>query len=323
MFRSFFRSTFRIRFFYLSLVVATLSACSSGSKKIIVHDSQSVTYQDALGAAAAEIEATTPRTPAQAKNFSLLQLNQIKPGKFKVFVFPKISDFALKSNQQSEPLFKNDVDEKMSLLGKPEEFEVSTVAENPCFQFISNKLFAKLNAKEYFDAELGANKNRRCAILEITSLKIQKANRSLIRRDDLLRTRIYLDDSYHVHGYEVEKFLNGQNTRMIKIKGDGQQSSSSGVTLFPIDIPNLDLFQTPSAKSGVVPVTSKIDAFGIRQVQKMSGGFNPKNCQGFQVNYVDHYGQNVEVGWCSGMPFPQYMENNRFIAITQYLSVRE
>ncbi|MGE0633737.1 MAG: hypothetical protein AB7O96_15090 [Pseudobdellovibrionaceae bacterium] len=307
---------------FIAMAISLFAACGHKPSKNYSHNPNSPTYQNALDKAFGEMEQMTPRKPAQTNGFNLSALNKVKPGKFKVFVFPKINSMTSKSAEDESPLFANEKDEKMSRLGKPQEFEVSTVAENPCFQFITGGLFAKLNAKDYFNSSLAEPKNRRCAILEVTSLKISKANRALIRRDDLLRTRVYLDDTYRVYGYEIEKFIDGQNTRLIKVKADGAQSASSGLTLFPIDIPSLDLFQTGAGKAGSVPVSSKVDGMSLAQIRKMQGDFSANNCNGYQLKYTDYYGQAVEVGWCDGVPFPQYMENSRFVAITQPLSVR-
>lgn len=302
----------------------SLSACKTAPRISESTPDQSATYQHELDKAFAELDRQAPRKPAQvAPTFEFAALNRISPGKFKVFVFPKLRQFASKSNEDAEALFKNEAEEKASRLGRPEEFEVTAVAENPCHQFISGGLFSKLNAKDYFDNSLGKNHAHRCAILEVTSLKMKNANRSLVRRDDLLRTRLYLDDAYRVHGYETEKFIDSQTTQMIRVKAEGAQSATSGLTLFPIDIPQLSLFRSNAVKNATIDIRNKIDTFAVNQIRKkLMGSFIPVSCAGFQANYTDYYGSKVEVGWCEGLPFPQYMENDRFLAITQPLTVR-
>jgi hypothetical protein len=304
-------------------------ACTQATKQSEATSKKSEAYEDELEKAFAEMAANEPRglalrRPAQAvAGIDLKQLNEVKPGKFKVYVFPKMKSQSLKSIEDDKPLFKSEADEAQSRLGPPLEYEVSTLAENPCFQFIERGLFAKLGPKNYFDPQLAKNQVRRCAIVEITSIRISKADRMLVKRDDMIRTVLFLDDAYVLHGYEIEKFVSSRETQIVRVKTPDAPVSTSGLTLFPVDIPTLDVLTRPEARTSQLAISKKIDKLGVAQIRKRHmRSFSLQDCKGVQSAYVDYFGSQVEVGWCEGLPFPQYMENSRFLAITQPLSVR-
>ena len=284
-----------------------------------------VHYQSAVDQAFEELRAINERAPAVANsNFSLEQLRKVSPGKFKVFVFPKNSGASSKSKTESEFIYKNESEERLSRLLKPTEYEVSPVAISSCDQFINKNLFGnKFKAKAFFEPQLAEPKTRQCGIVEITSMKIKNANRALLKRDDVLMVRLYVDDAFNIHGFEMEKFDKAKNIQTFGVKSSKQQVSSSGLTAFPIDIPNLSILMSTSAQNKILDISKKIDRVALRQIhKKFDRGFAAKDCQGVQTNYKDYFGLETEVGWCQGLPFPQYMENSRFFAITQPISVR-
>lgn len=280
-------------------------------------------YQAELARAFADV-AHAQRTPATVPaGVELGKLNRLSPGKFKVYVFPKITSDTQKSNAESAPIHKDARLEQLSRLGAPLEYEVSPIAIASCEQFIVRNLFAKHSPKEYFAAELAQDKNRQCAIVEVTSVNLRGANRALIKRDDQLRVRLYLDDRYRLHGTETEIYENGQRTRTVRVKSGGTKPASSGLSQFPIDIPTFDILGGKGAKQGRIETMRRLDKLAVRQIQrKYLREFQPAACNGTEAKYVDYYGGKVETGWCDGLPFPQYMDNPRFLAITQQLEVR-
>jgi hypothetical protein len=90
----------------------------------------------------------------------------------------------------------------------------------------------------------------------------------------------------------------------------------------PVDIPTLEILGRAPSRAGSVNPAAKIDKLAVAQVRrKLMSGFSPTSCDGTVVVYRDFYGSPVEAGWCDGIPFPQYMTNPRFVAITQTLSL--
>ena len=304
----------------------TLGGCGHAAKRAsVTHVVDHVAapgpgYQYALSKAFEDLGAMDTREPSEAvAGINFQDLRRIRPGHFNVFVFPKLTTRADKSREDITPLFSSAADEAYSHLGKPLQYEVSIVVVSPCFQLIANNQFANLGAKQHFDASLAQPHSRQCAIIEVTSMKLKNANRALIRRDDLLMTRLFLDDSYNLYGYDIEKFVNGQRTEVRRIKTEAQVSTS-GLTYFPVDIPAMAILQGSPAKQ--INVGEKVDKLAMRQIRKFSQAFAPTACLGREANYRDYFGSSVTVGWCQNLPFPQYMENSRFVAVTQPLSVR-
>ncbi len=303
------------------LVISVAIGCSHVQKTT----EGSATYQHEVNKAfeeAAERSANVERRKP-ASGAEIAQLARLAPGKFKVYVFPKRRNLADKFMGDDAPIYRNADEERFSLLGQPQEYEVSTIAMSPCHQFISGNQFSKLGAKDYFEAELAENKSRQCAIVEVTSLKIKNADRALIRRDDLLRTRLFIDDAYVLHGYDLERHVNGQNTKVTRVKAAANEASSSGITQFPVDIPTVAILGGSLSTRGQIDTSKKVDRLAVNQVRKhFMRGFSAPSCSGVISKYTDFFGSKVEVGWCDGSPFPQYMENSRFVAVTQTLSVR-
>lgn len=280
-------------------------------------------YQAELARAFDDISAGE-RAPASAPaGVNLGALNKVSPGKFKVYVFPKINSDTQKSNAESAPIHKDARLEQLSELGVPLEYEVSPIAVASCEQFIAKDLFAKHSPKDYFAPELAQDKSRQCAIVEIVSVNLRSANHALIRRDDQLRVRLYLDDQYRLHGTETDIYENGHNLRTARMKSTGKKPASSGLSQFPIDIPSFETLGHEGVKHGRIETMRRLDKLAVRQIQrKYQREFQPVACDGVEARYKDYYGGKIEAGWCDGLPFPQYMDNSRFLAITQKLEVR-
>lgn len=260
------------------------------------------------------------RTPAEniltSVDFSVFDTR--KPNTFEVYVYPKISAQTFKHAG-------SEVFDKGYLLGKPQTFQVSVIANLPCKRFVEDKsnLFKKYNVKEIFDKNLESTE-KKCAILEMTSLKMKKANADLIRRGDILKYRVFIDNEWKTYGYEIDE-LTGQvkNTVTRKIKFDSQYSGSSGLSMFPIDLPILSQNDEaePAEKVGDLSAEIKkiegFDDFALHQLAEEKRNFKLQSCKGVKLKYRDYYGQSVEVGVCDRSPWPDYINNSRFVAITQ------
>lgn len=304
---------------FLVLLFLILSACSSPSKNESFESykknfaATSVTSAEEV--AWKKFESKVRRNPtsilAQDLNYKLKDLNKIRPGKFEIYVFPKISTKHMKSTEFSDVL-----------IGKPQVFDVSLLAYSACQKFIESDLFKKYHAQSFFRAE-ELNDDQGCAIVEITSRSLKKLNRSLISKGDILTYRLFLNDSYQVHGYEIDSFIDGQNLSVTSVKTDPKDPISSGLSLFPVDLPQAFVSEKLN-QSKIQDLSIKwIDNIAINQIKrKLNSKFKIQDCKATLFEYEDYYGNTSKVAWCQGLPWPSYSENDRFVSITQPLLVR-
>lgn len=254
------------------------------------------------------------RQPANALNAigaRVPDLNRVQPGKFEVYVFPKLSNRANKEATLPE-----------EMLGAPRAFEVSLIADSPCAAYAQKNLFAQLRPLDLFPAELTQSAQRRCAIVEVTAKDVARMNRALLKRDDQVQTRLFLDDEYRLYGYDMTLVDEQRGIRVVRVKNDPQQPSSSGLTLFPVDFPGLESRMSPAANPAQY-VQQRVDTVAQQQIRRRHNrAFQVPSCQGNIWQSVDYFGQQVLIGWCRGVPWPHFIENSRFIAITQPLAVR-
>jgi len=254
----------------------------------------------------AELSSKDRRVLASDFTANLADLSKVKPGKFEVYVFPKISE----QNHK----FAKGVD---VYLGKPRAFEVSIIAENPCKQFIKGNLFASLKPATVFPAVL-AEGNRRCAILEVTDKSLRTADRARLKRNDVLLTRLFLDDEYQAHGIDRVLYETASQDRTVRALSENGRVSS-GLSLFPVDLPPASAMFTESYPTQEF---NQLDGIAVHQIRKRHNrAFAPTSCRGGVMNYKDDYGSHVKLGWCSGLPWPTYIDNARFFSVTQPLSV--
>ncbi len=258
---------------------------------------------------------------------SLSDLNKINPKKFEIYVFPKKSTITMKTSEPGE-----------ITLGKPTVIEVSTLANTSC-QFLIKSGFKKYNPKAYFPAELGEKKSRNCAIIEMTSRTLLTMNRSLLKNGDEVSKRLYMDDAFNVYGIETDYYLseNGVlNLKSIGFKYEAGTPVSAGLGIFPTDMPSLSrvtssdrvatnkIFRVESLKPGQDQNTyanfdTQVDRVSFNQIKRLNQKFKVPNCEMFQMKYQDMYLSSVNMYWCQGKPWPQVVENNQFVAVTQNL----
>lgn len=237
----------------------------------------------------------------------LRRLSQIKPNKFEVYVFPKVHFEHLKTKENLE-----------TVLGRPQIFEVSVLAENPCREFFRG-LFASLRPQEIFSPQLSSESERRCAIIEVTSLRTKNLNRALVRPDDILSHRLFLDDQYILHGLDYLIYSQDRKLESVRVRTGQVAGSSSGLSLFPIDLPVFKAVRDVEFGSQGVLIRQKLDRVSMRQLRKLNRGFAIPNCEGARVTYSDYFGQNQISHWCQGQPWPAIIENSKFLAVTQEL----
>lgn len=259
-----------------------------------------------------ELDRERPRGPASGLDdlkVDFSDLGKVTPGKFEVYVFPKVS---AQTNRE--------VTDDEEYLGPPRVFEVTILAVNPCQQFLQKSLFAKLKPTEAFPAELGANSSRQCAIMEFTDKKLATVDKSLLKQDDQLMVRIFIDDAYNIHATDHVLFETRNQNRVIRRVSE-QEVMNSGLSYFPMDLPAAT---STSVKDGVGRHFSRsLDPIAVHQIRKRyNQGFSSPQCEGVIFTSKDPLGGKAEVGWCRGIPWPSYSENRRFFSVTQSLRVR-
>ena len=252
-----------------------------------------------------------PASALSAVGARITDLNRIRPGKFEVYVFPKISNRASKEAAYPE-----------EMLGSPRVFDVSLIAETPCRSFVQQNFFATLRPLDLFPVELTQNPQRRCAIVEVTARDVARANRALLKKDDHVQVRLFLDDEYRLHGYDLTLVDASRGQRVVRVKNDPLSPASSGLSSFPIDLPGIDSRVSAPANPAQY-VAQRVDLVAQQQIRrKHNRAFQVPSCQGNIWQSLDYYGQPAMIGWCRGLPWPHFIENSRFISVTQPLVVR-
>lgn len=288
-----------------------LTGCSTFQKPSFFYDKNEATktmHREVLD----QLSGNFHREPASALNelkVEFKDLNKVNPGRFEVYVFPKVSSAVNKSIQKDD-----------EHLGPPRAFEVSILAINPCNQFIEKGLFAKLQPKEAFPRELAVNSQRQCGILEIKDKKLATVDKALLRPDDQLAVRLFLDDTYRVHAVDTILFESRNKDRVVRRIYEGEYLGS-GLSFFPMDLPTA---QSKFANTELEARFSKnLDPIAKFQIKKRhSKTFVAPKCDGAVFTSKDLLGGKSEIGWCRGVPWPSYGTNSRYFSVTQPLRVR-
>ncbi len=269
----------------LALAAVSLSAC--GTTKVIG------TYERAIDQAFQELETRSQRAPASASQPDRLAGFRKLRGRTEMIVFPKIS------NQGS----KTEV-EPFQAFASPVRFAITAQRLLNCQKLLQEKT-DKWAHREHFPSDIHSSLD--CGIFELSQVapEIKAGNR---RFGDPVAARLYLDSNYHPYGVDMELYESRGETATTSMKWNPVEASSSGLTLFPMDIPNLDAH---SASIGGLPVPA--DAY-VRNKMRKFGAASCKDARRYQ--YRDLYGNTTVVGWCDGASWPTTIENSRFFAIT-------
>jgi hypothetical protein len=214
-------------------------------------------------------------------------------GRTEVLVFPKVSNQASMTSEETIRGFSS-----------PIRFSITSQRLLSCRKLLEEKT-SKWAHREFFGKTVDPALD--CGILELkqTAPEVKAGNR---RNGDSLAARIYLDSRYQVHGIEFDIYRTRGESDTTRIKWDPQDASSSGLTLFPIDIPRLD---SRSGSEGALPIPE--DAYVRAKMKK----FKAESCTTARTyQYRDLYGNRNTVGWCDGSAWPTVIDNSRFFAIT-------
>lgn len=258
-----------------------------------------------------ELNSQKERRPASIMselNLNFGDLRRLSPAKFEVYVFPKISSQTMREEMALE-----------EYLGPPRLFEVSIIAVGPCKQFIVEGHFSKYKPNEAFPVNL-ADADRQCGIMEISDRKLATVDKALLKQDDQLVVRLFIDDSYKVHATDHVIFETRNQNRVVRRVSE-EEGIASGLSYFPMDLPASNARAT-KAELGK-QFSKKLDGVSVHQIQKKyARSFSAPHCDGVVFSSKDPLGGASTVGWCQGTPWPTYLENSRFFSVTQPLRVR-
>lgn len=298
----------------LCIVACVFISQCTHSPRVATKSSGNRAYEQALDLAFAELSRNS-RLPASASNkklgFELKQLRHLKPQRFEVFVFPKAHHAHVKFITPSKVT-----------LASPINFEVHLPAIAPCSQFIKGNFFAsQLNPKELFDPHLGET-SQHCAIVEVIDQKLKDMDRALIRKGDVLGRRLFIDEGYQLHGEDWILHSSDKNIRTQRVKTNPKMPSSSGLSLFPVDLPSIHYRGASPELKSIHPSRFGLDQIAINMVQsRYLRSFNPQPCEGYEFSYLDAFGEAIQVGWCKDSPWPYYIENSKFLSVTQSIEI--
>ncbi len=258
------------------------------------------------------------RKISSEETYSITNLNSEE-----MLVFPKAFKFNLKTADDPidyNALEKMNEDEQKTYFAKREEylkpvkFEINTLAKEFCSK-LATKEGSLFGSYEFFVGR-NFNPSEKCLVVEIKKFLPKAFGKKVleVRRDDLLKARIYLAENLKPYGKKV--FLAVQmgrdRFREVDILNSENDTLSSELDLIPIDLPNPLNF---TVRENIKPVEDKVvrvpsDLFVIASTAKL---FKP--CQkGIQIDYRDIFGNPVSVDWCQGEAWPRTINTPRFFA---------
>jgi hypothetical protein len=254
-----------------------------------------------------ELDSHKARLPAEVVRSNLEGLERLSPGKFEVYVFPKINTQNHKDADNEE------------YLGRPQVHEVSVQAIAPCKRLVDG-MFSKYKPESAFAPGLKDDAKAKCAILLVTNRTMAQMDKALLRPDDQKAVRVFLDDRYQIHAIDFIIYESPNVDRISRIKGDGG-SVSAPLSFFPILMPGADAkFRPTNLKSAF---EKQLDPIAVYQIKKrLAKSFVAPDCKGHEYEFSDPVGGKVRGGWCDELPWPSYQENDRFFSVSQPLSVR-
>jgi len=273
------------------------------------HPKRNVALVKAHESALRELDSSSLRSPAtNVVKASLDDLQRLTPGKFEVYVFPKISSQNHKDRDQ-------DV-----YLGPPQVHEVSVIAVAPCKKFLLEAFFMKYRPEDAFPHSLSEDPKNKCAILEITNKRLSKIDKALLRPDDQLGVRLFIDDSFQPLAMDVILYESRNSNRTVRLNGNGKRVWAP-LSMFPTDFAATE--STIVGKDLKSFFSTRLDPIGIHQIQKKHArNFKAPDCRGSVFQYKDPAGGMVSGGQCENLPWPSYLETDRYFAVTQSLGVR-
>lgn len=276
------------------LIIMSLTGCASHEVR---HAVRNDAFSAAVDGAFAELDAGSRRPASDVKTMLGLDFKKLR-GRLGVIVFPKISNKAEKSSRHPLRAFAS-----------PREFELVAQRLLNCQQLLKEKT-KKWSHQEYFPGTI--DERLECGIFRVTQSR-PKLTAVDLRRDDIAEMRIYLDSDYRAYGVDIDIIVDRNNSAITNIKWDEREHLSSGLALFPIDLPNLSRLDAMTKKTtDQAQITLPDDVYVKNKLLKAG----VKLCQlGHVFEYRDFYGSKQRIQWCVGNPWPATVENDRYFAV--------
>ena len=197
----------------------------------------------------------------------------------------------------------------------PLEFQIIPLVTDLCAQ-LATKEGSKFDSYDFL-VDRSFNPSEKCMVLEVKR-KFHKAFGKKVlevRRDDLLKVRLYLSQSLKPFGKKVYLAVQAgrERYREVDLLTSESDTMSSDLDLIPIDIPN----PSNNIIKGNIKSLDKIripaDLFVVASINK---NVNLSPCaKGNQIDYKDILGNSVEIDWCAGESYPRTINTPRFYAI--------
>ncbi|TDJ03992.1 MAG: hypothetical protein E2O68_09015 [Deltaproteobacteria bacterium] len=277
------------------LILLLLIGCSSSPYK-----EGADPYKGALSSAFNQIDGSK-RGIASTRAIIGVDSRHLKS--FRMLVFPAQISFNKKRELSDE--------EKIEY-GNPIVFNFNTLLAGKCNLL---KRLKRYNSNTFFGGRKFAS-SKMCFVIQGRRARPKKWGKVVTRlnRDDTLAIRIFIDESFRPFGKSIDYALDkGQKAyRTVNLKMDSQESLSSELSQFPIDLPNLlDPIIAQSIRYGAVRIPQ--DLFVISQIK--SKVKRPICKSGQQIDFKDFLGTKVMVDFCKGNSWPTTIHTNNFFAI--------
>jgi hypothetical protein len=284
-----------MRFFFVLLV---LTSCSS------IEFKEDKVYKASLEKAFLQLEKA--RLPASSKRYYTKKLLNKSWSKFQVAVFPKIQHEHIKRHIKAKKKMRSGYE-------RPIIYNFKLIKKGPCknLKRQSNNLF-----KEYFTDVSKVEKN--CFLVEARKKRPKKWGQMVTRLTDNqpLAIRLFFSENYVPFGKEVDHAVSkGFFTyRTSYQKYKKTENFDSGMSLYPISLPNLNLQTNLQAINKVHKNVLRIpkNIFVVSMISKMKRRACTK---GYQLDYQDYQGNLIKTDFCDGHPWPSAINTRNYFAI--------
>jgi hypothetical protein len=316
-----------------TIFLAGALGCASSNQRNLASDATPAepavnAYQAAIDQAFSELKQKNAslKTAASSeggastfkKRFSLL------PAHFDMVVFPKHTNVAKDFGRKPAASANSPSIAQAMGMTKDELRSYSSDSEFETPRLFHFEVVKQLDCKQApFHGKVSATKDSaptlQCAKISITPgrrvLRGQalEANPARAKLNELVQVDVYIDSQFRTHAvdYRTTSTLGPGGTPQITtehrlLKWNRRISLTSGLTTFPIDLPNIYQAVQKGAVHGID------DAFVKTQLQSL----NFEACASdSSYQYKDLYGNRDRVSWCEAHGWPSVIENNRFLAV--------
>jgi hypothetical protein len=213
-------------------------------------------------------------------------------------VFPKTTDIAEKVLRRGP-----------ARLAAPVTFAAQAQRHLECGRLLRE------NSAQWAHREFFAGLERsteKCAILRVFQVAPAPSPANT-RVGDVNEIRLYLDGGYRPYGIEHFIQTSNRDTRKEKVGLDPELSTSSGLSLFPIDLPSANPSRLAEFRRGPLDRRTERDTWYKNKIRALGV---ENHCEDAAwIKWVDDFGSVNQAAWCRGDAWPTYVENDRFEAL--------